>query len=437
MTTRRSFIKKTALASAGASFAFSASSYGRILGSNDRVNCAVIGVNSRGMAHISAIRQVNKNLNLTALCDVDKGVFSRVAKEFPGLDFKTVKTFGDYRRVLESKQIDAVTIATPDHWHAPMAIQSLQAGKHVYVEKPCCHSIEEGEWLIKVQKDTGKTLQVGNQQRSAPTSIKGVQAILHGIIGEPYMAKCWYSNARNTIGFGKEVAVPDWLDWELWQGPAPRTTFKDNFVHYHWHWFWRWGTGEINNNGLHELDIARWALGVDVPEKVSSEGGRFHFQDDWEFYDTQVASFHFGNKLITWEGRSCNGQPFFGRGRGVMIHGTKGTMLLDRNGTELYDIWGKLLSEEKEAALSATTDTVGIGNLDVLHMENFQNAVVKGEPLNSPIEDVVHSHTICHLGNIAQKTGRTLKLENGKLINDPEAAALWSRTYEPGWEPRV
>ncbi|GJM30661.1 MAG: dehydrogenase [Cyclobacteriaceae bacterium] len=440
-TTRRSFIRNTALAGAGLSYSISAKSYSNIIGSNDRVNLAVAGLNGRGNAHLSAARNLAGKTKIAALCDVDNRVFSKVFERYGDFVDKKVSIYEDIREVLEDKNVDALTIATPDHWHAPMAIMGMQSGKHVFLEKPCCHNPAEGDLLLEVQKQTGKKLQIGNQQRSSITSNKIIGEIREGVIGKPVYAKAWYANTRGSIGVGKEAQVPDWLNWDLWQGPAPRAAFKDNYVHYNWHWFWNWGTGEINNNGLHELDICRWALGVDIPNHVTSSGGRYHYNDDWEFYDTQVASFQFdGGEMITWEGRSCNGYPFNNRGRGASIHGEEGTVLLDRAGFELYDKDSKLIREEKEKGANATAsqDTMGIGGLDNLHMLNFIQAIQQDEPLNSPIEEGIKSTLLCHLGNMSQKTGQELKVDTktGKPSNEG-AMKMWSRSYQEGWEPKV
>ncbi len=438
---RRTFIKKSVLTSAGLAIGLSAKSYGRIIGANDRVNLAVAGLNSRGNAHISAARNMGNKAKVVALCDVDNRIFKKAQKQFSGyLDSKT-KTFQDIRLLLEDKDIDAITVATPDHWHAPMAIMAMQADKHVFLEKPCSHNPQEGDWLIKVQKQTGMKLQIGNQQRSSPTSIEVIGEIGKGLIGKVSYAKAWYANTRGSIGQGKSVSVPSWLNWDLWQGPAPRKEYKDNLVHYNWHWFWNWGTGEINNNGLHELDICRWALNVQKPIEVTSSGGRYHFSDDWEFYDTQVASFQFeSGAMINWEGRSCNGFPLHNRSRGASVHGDAGTVILDRGGYEVYDKGGKLIKERKEgdANASAAQDLVGLGGLDNYHMLNFLHAIQKDEPLNSPIKEANDSNLLCHLGNISQKTGKVLTIDpvTGKP-NDPEAQKMWTRQYEPGWEPKV
>ncbi len=436
---RRKFLKHSSVATAAITVGMSATSYGRILGANDRINFGVIGMNSRGGGVAKSVLDV-KNTGITAVCDVD----ARVVKKFVGklgeeTDHKPTG-YGDYRKLLESSDVDAIVIATPDHWHAPMAIDGVKAGKHVYVEKPCCHNPAEGELLIEAQKKYDKVVQMGNQQRSGHASIQGIKDIRDGLIGDAYFGKAWYSNSRGSIGEGKKVDVPEWLDWELWQGPAPRRAFRDNYVHYHWHWFWNWGTGEINNNGTHELDVCRWALGVDYPIKVTSAGGRYHFDDDWEFYDTQVATFEFqGGKSITWEGKSCNAHQYHGRGRGVTIHGTKGTMLIDRGGFIAYDQKGNVIKEMKESVDSGTMDLVGAGGLTTLHMLNFCNGIRKGEELNAPVADGYISNLLPHLGNIAQNYGRVLNIDpsNGHIIGDYQAASMWSRDYEDGWAPSL
>lgn len=437
--TRRDFLKSTAAATAGVSLA--AASYARILGANDRINLAFAGVRSRGMVLLeSAVATAGDTIAVRTLCDVDANVLDAQATAAGMVSGTSPARVKDFRRVLDDSTIDAVIIATPDHTHAPFSIYAAESGKHVYVEKPCSYDPHEGELLIRASQRYGRIIQMGNQQRSAPTSIEAIQDIRDGLIGRPYMGKAWYANTRGSIGKGTQVPPPDWLDWELWQGPAPRRAYRDNIVHYNWHWFRHWGTGEINNNGLHEIDVCRWALDVDYPERVTSAGGRFHFDDDWEFYDTQVASFDFpGGRNITWEGRSCNGHPYFDRGRGATIHGTEGTVLLDRNGYLLYDNAGNLVKQVNERASSVTIDTAGGGALDLYHLANFFSAILDGAKQNSPIEEGHKSTLMCHLGNIAQFTGRTLNIDtdNGHITNDPEAMELWRRTYEPGWEPEV
>ncbi|MEL7533718.1 MAG: Gfo/Idh/MocA family oxidoreductase [Bacteroidota bacterium] len=439
LDSRRDFIKKAALGTAGIAVGPVAFGNPNIYGANDRLNFAVAGVVSRGNAHIGAIGSVD-NARITHVIDVDSRAALKAAEKIKKSGAKKPKIAEDFRKVLEDKNVDAITIATPDHWHAPMAIMALKAGKHVYVEKPCCHNPAEGELLVAAQKKYGLQVQMGNQQRSGAISIQAMKDIKDGIIGDVYFGKAWYNNKRGSIGTGKEAAVPEWLNWDLWQGPAPRTPYRDNLVHYNWHWFWRWGTGEINNNGTHELDICRWALGVDYPSKVTSSGGRYHFQDDWEFYDTQVANFEFeGGKMITWEGKSCNNQPYFDRGRGATISGTKGYIMLDRNAYFAYDNGGKLIKEMREKEQSATTNTVGRGSLDDRHMNNFANGIRNGEALRAPIWDGYISNLLPHLGNMAQECGGMINCNpaNGQVIGNKKASGMWSREYEPGWEPSI
>ena len=434
---RRAFLKHTTLAGT-VTAALPAVAYRRILGANERLNVAVAGLNSRGMAHVLAALEVD-NMEVTALCDVDSRTFDRYRQLLDQRGQPPATAYADVRRLLDDRDLDVLTCATPDHWHAPMGILAMQAGKDVYLEKPCSHNPAEGEMLVKVAKSTGRTLQIGNQQRSAPTSREAVEDIREGIIGTPYYGKAWYSNTRGPIGAVRPTSVPDWLDWDLWQGPAPRRAYADPFVHYHWHWFWDYGTGEINNNGLHEMDICRWALGVELPTRVTSSGGRFHYDDAWEFYDTQVASFEFpDNKMITWEGRSCSGMLHHDRGRGATIHGTEGSILLDRNAYFVYDLDRNLVKQVNERSFSATTDTQGVGALDVYHMRNFADAIRHDQPLHSPIEEAHTSTLLCHLGNMAQRFGGTLEVDSATGKPSSTAAmALWSREYAEGWAPKV
>lgn len=436
---RRKFIKQAVVGGVGLSLSMSAKSYGSILGANERLNFAVVGANSRGIAHIKAIAATS-NATIGYLCDVDTRVFESAGKVIETETGKKASNVKDIRKLLENKDLDVITIATPEHWHAPMAIMGAQAGKHVYVEKPCSHNANETELLIAAQKKYGVKIQMGNQQRSGRASIEAIKDIRSGLIGKPYFGKAWYSNARKSIGFGKIVPVPDWLDWELWQGPAPRKEYKDNVVHYNWHWFWHWGTGEVHNNGTHEIDICRWALGVDYPTKVTSSGGRFHFNDDWEFYDTQVVNYEFADgKMITWESKSCNPFRYYERGRGVTIHGEKGTVLLDRNAYLLFDLNGKLIREVKESETSGTIDARGEGVLDVYHMQNLADGIRDGASLNADIRDAGISTQLCHYGNLAQRAGGSIVVDpaTGRIKGSEQIKKLWSREYQKGWEIKV
>ena len=437
--TRRNFIKKTSLGTIGLTSSSSNFFIGKnILGANDRINCAVVGVRSRGKAHAAAINSQN-NSKIIFNCDVDDIIIedhNKWCKKNIGYVPKIEK---DFRKLIENKDLDAVFIATPEHWHAHMTIMASQAGKHVYIEKPCSHNLYENELLVVAQKKYGTKIQMGNQQRSAITSILAIDEIRNGIIGDVYKGEAYYSNNRGSIGIGKIVRVPKFLDWDLWQGPAPRVQYKDNIHPYNWHWFRNWGTGEVHNNGTHEIDICRWALGVDYPESVTSFGGKYSYQDDWEFVDNQQVTFKYqGWKFITWTGHSRGliqpKQP----GRGVTIYGSKGSIQLDRNFYKLYDLGGNLIKHEKEGAVSKTIDTRGQGGLDENHVGNFFDSIRYNKSLNAEIKDASISTHLCHLANLAQDLGETLQVDTktGKILNNI-VDNYWKREYAPGWEPKV
>lgn len=440
MITRREFLDTMAKGTAGMAIASSAKSYGQILGSNDRLNFAVIGLHSRAYAHLSALKANKAAARIAYVCDVDTNTMKKFAADAEREMGEAPATDQDFRHILEKKDVDAITIATPDHWHAPMAIRGLQAGKHVYVEKPCSHNPAEGALLVEAQRKYGKLVQMGTQQRSSPHTIEIVDKIHNGLIGTPYYAKAWYSNTRKSIGHGKEAPVPPQLDWDLWQGPAPRTPYRDNVQPYNWHWFKIWGTGETLNNGTHEVDVCRWALGVDFPETVAASGGRYQYKDDWQFYDTLITNFNYPDKMISWEGKSCQGMKFYGRDRGSTILGTTGTVLVDRDGYEIYDWKGNKTSEFKASKeRTSSSDLTGRDSMTDAHFANFIAGIRKGEKLHAPIEVGNVAVTMLQLSNIAWEVNRALQLDpsDGKINNDAEAMKGWGRTYEKGWEPRV
>jgi predicted dehydrogenase len=439
MVTRRQFVDGVAVGIAGAAIASAAKSYAQILGANERVNFATIGLNGRGKAHLSALNSNKAVARMAYCCDVDAKVLASFSADAgKQLGYVPIAA-ADFRKALESKDVDAISIATPDHWHAPMAVLGLKAGKHVYVEKPSSHNPREGELLVQAQQKYGKLVQVGDQQRSSPLSIKIIQQIHDGLIGRAYFAKAWYQNSRKSIGTGKVVPVPEWLNWELWQGPAPSSEYKDNIHPYNWHWLFRYGTGESLNNGTHEVDVCRWALQAEYPDRVTSSAGRYFTKDDWQFYDTMVTSFEYPDKMISWEGKCCNGMKYFSRGRGSLIQGTTGSVVLDRTSYEIYDLDGKKTSEFVEGKAASTGDLIGQDSMTDAHFANFIAGIRTGEKLHSPIDVANVSVTMLQLSNIAWQVNRELKLDNktGHVVNDPEAMKMWARNYQKGWEVTV
>ncbi len=443
---RRKFIKNTAAgsvlyAAGGILPGFSAKSYGQILGANDRIKVSMMGVNSRGKA-LAQNFAGQDNCNVIHICDVDsRAIASCVAAVNERQDI-TLKTFVDFRKSLESKDVDALVIAAPDHWHAPASLLAMQAGKHVYVEKPCSHNPNEGELLVQAAGHYGKVIQMGNQRRSWPNVIAGIAALHDGAIGKVYFGKGWYTNNRGPIGVGKEVGVPEWLDWNLWQGPAPRRNYKDNIVHYNWHWLWHWGTGEALNNGTHMIDLLRWGMGVDFPVRVSSNGGRYRFVDDWETPDTQVINLDFGEGLtMSWEGRSCNGKGVEGSSVGVIFYGENGSLLMPGDDSyTIFDLNGAVVADVKaQDVIDARNKSNPAEKLDAYHIQNMIGAIKNGMKLNADIDSGHKSTLLVQLGNIAQRVGKSLDIDktNGHILNDAKAHELWARAYEPGWEMKL
>lgn len=439
MITRRELLDGIAVSSAALAISSTAKSYGQILGSNNRLNFAVIGLNGRAYAHLSALKASRANARISHVCDVDSNILQKFAASVKQELGDSPETEKDFRKVLSLKEVDAITIATPDHWHTPMAIAGLQAGKHVYVEKPCSHNPAEGALLVQAQQKYGKLVQMGTQQRSSPHTMEIVDKIHNGLIGRPYFAKAWYSNVRKSIGIGKEAPVPPQLDWDLWQGPAPRRPYKDNVQPYNWHWFRIYGTGEALNNGTHEVDVCRWALGVDFPHRITSSGGRYQFKDDWQFYDTIVTSFDYDDKMISWESKSCQGMRYYNRDRGSTIMGTTGTVLVDRDGYEIYDLKGVKTSEFKAGQQTLSTDLVGRDSMTDAHFANFIAGIQSGAKLNAPVAIGNVAVTMLQLSNIAWEVNRELKLDpqNAHIQDDPEAMKMWGREYEKGWAPHL
>lgn len=447
MVSRRSFIKSAligvAAASVGSQFkAYAIDPSGKVMGANDRIRIAIIGVNSRGRGIASGMAKLN-DCEITYVCDVDSRAVAKCQEVVYKITGKTPKGEKDLRVVLASKDVDAVVIAMPDHWHAPAAIMAMQAGKHVYLEKPTSHNPAENDMLIRAALKYGSVVQVGNQRRSWPNVIAGIEEVKSGNIGKVKYARAWYTNNRKSIGTGKTVPVPEWLDWDLWQGPAPRREFKDNYVHYNWHWFKHWGTGEALNNGTHFVDLLRWGLDESYPIKVDSIGGRYRFDDDWEFPDTQLISYQFASGAAgSWEGRSCNPGPIDEQGLGVTFYGEEANLYLSGgNEYRIKDLKGKVIKEVNSPLKFEEGNLLNPSEaLDALHFRNWFDAIRKGTPLNSDLVGACISTQLVQYGNIAQEVGHSLEIDSltGRILNsDKDISRLWGRKYEKGWEPKL
>lgn len=442
---RRNFLKKATLATAGISLtggvnAMTAKSYSNIIGANDRINVAIQGLGRRYGAFINGIVDKSSNARILYLCDVMPSQMDKASEKVgKKINYKP-KLEGDIHKILNDKDVDAIFMATPDHWHTPGAIMGMQAGKHIYLEKPCSHNPWENQLVVEAQKKYNKVVQMGNQQRSSPQSIKIVNEIHNGIIGNAYKAIAFYTNGRGKVPHQVKAAPPGGLNWDLFQGPAPRKDYTHDTWNYNWHWYgWDYGTAEMGNNATHELDIARWALDVNYPKSVGVIAGKNHFVDDgWEMYDEMLATFKFEkDKVIQWDGVSRNRYNKYGRGRGTLIMGTKGSVMVDRGGYELFDRAGKKIDE----MIGGSEDGVSLGGggaLSTAHTVNFFDAIRGKAELTSPIDVGAMSQMLTHYANISYRINKSFDVDqqSGRIF-DRDAMKLWKRTYESGWEPKL
>ncbi|MEZ6057417.1 MAG: Gfo/Idh/MocA family oxidoreductase [Planctomycetaceae bacterium] len=393
------------------------------------VRVGIMGV-SRGRSLASTFGK-QPGVTLKYLCDVDEtrvnAAVESVKKE---LEHQSPTPISDFRQILDDPEIDVLVCAAPNHWHAPATILACNAGKHVYVEKPCSHNPWEGETMVAAARKHNRCVQMGTQRRSSAAYQEAIRLLQQEqVIGRVYLSRAWYNNLRPSIGKGNVTDPPAQLNFDLWQGPAPRVPFKDNLLHYNWHWHWDWGNGELGNNGVHSLDICRWGLGVDYPTRVTSSGGRYRWEDDQETPDTHTVAYEFeGKRQITWEGLSCNKHAV--DGGFVTFFGEEGTLALGASGAfKVYDRSDAVVQEHK-----AQLD-------DADHVRNFLTCVREQTPqkLNAEIETGHISTMLCHLGNIAQRSGLALECDptNGHITNAPDTAKYWKRSYANGWEPKV
>ena len=394
---------------------------------SEKVVLGIMGVNGRGTA-IARGMMAASNAEIAYICDVDERASDRVVKLVSGDQQFKPKVVKDFRRILDDQAVDALIVAAPNHWHAPATILGCSAGKHVYVEKPCSHTPEEGELAVAAARKANRIVQMGSQRRSWPGIVEAIGKIHEGAIGDVHYARTWYNNRRPSIGHGKNTEPPAWLDWELWQGPVTRKPFKDNVLHYNWHWHWHYGNGELGNNGVHFLDLARWGMKVTYPIRVTSGGGKYRHDDDQETPDTMMVTFDFPEqKTITWEGLSWSPLGPHDSRVGVSFHGTEGSLVIRGSGYTIYD------NKSQEVASGSGES----GDKD--HFADFLDATRTGRLPNADIEKAHQSTLLCHLGNIAYRTRSVIETDaaNGHIRNHKDAEAMWSKDYAPGWKPVV
>jgi len=455
--TRREFLK-TGMAGAGLT-ALSGITFithpARVFGANDRVRVGICGLHGRGEDHIREFSRIN-DAEIAAFCDVDENVLDQRLTQVAGMNLKPAR-YIDVRKLLDDKSIDAISIATPNHWHSLMAIWGCQAGKDVYCEKPCSHNWWEGRQLVRAAAKYDRIVAHGTQSRSSQGILAGMEEIRKGTIGEVYLSRGLCTKWRDTIGHAKEEPVPAGVDYNLWTGPAPLKPFTRNRFHYNWHWIWDTGNGDIGNQGIHEMDVARWGLGVKFPNKVSAIGGHFMFDDDQQTPNTLNAAFEFDasngkRKMLEFEVRHWIsnheaeiGTPAFGSQGGIppagleaaapagkpqpklgpsagshntignIFYGSQGYLAMD--GYDAYKTW---LGKEQVPGPS--------GHGGEHHFANFIACVRsrRKEDLAAPIEEGHISCTLVHLANVSYRLGRTLRFdpETEQVIDDDEANRL-------------
>jgi predicted dehydrogenase len=452
---RREFLKSSAKAVAVLAVAkpLRAWDQQRVLGANDRVRVAICGLRGRGVSHINGYASL-KNAEIAALCDIDGSVLQQRLADVEKLGFHP-KTYTDIRKVLDDKSIDAVSIATPNHWHSLMAIWACQAGKDVYVEKPCSHNLWEGGQLVRAAEKYNRIVQHGTQSRSDPAVMDSIKKLQDGILGDVYLSRGLCFKRRNTIGHAPVSPVPPNVDYDRWTGPAPAKPFTTNRFHYNWHWFWDFGNGDLGNQGVHQMDVARWGLGLGFPNKISAVGGHFMFDDDQETPNTLNCAFEYDlpggkRRLLEFEVRHWIANHEAGIGAhdvaeasneayrklgplagsnntvGTIFYGSKGYLAIDSEGG--YKTW---MGEHQEPGPSEPGTKED-------HFANFIACVMsrKKEDLMAPIEEGHVSSGLVHLANASYRLGRTLIFdpETQQVRNDDEANRLLrdgDRKYRP------
>ena len=393
---------------------------------NERVRVAMIGIRGRGRGLTGDVLALD-GMEVAAFVDVDDRVVARVQKMVNEKQGRDAVYHRDLRRVLDDKSIDAVVIATPDHWHAPAAIMACDAGKDVYVEKPCSHNLREGRLMLEAARTHKRVMQVGTQARSRASTMRAIEVARSGVLGKIRMAKAWNVQLRENIGHGKEGPPPAEVDYDLWLGAAEALPYRDNRFHYNWHWWWNFGTGDMGNDGVHQIDIARWAMGGGAPVRASGWGRKTFFDDDQQTPDSMSITFDYaGGEALLFEQRIWNPYGMGGQDNGVAVYGSDAVLEIgrwDRNwGYRLFDRKGSLVKSDQ-------------GPEDEGHMRNFLDCLRTRKQPNADIE-IGHTSTLhTHLGNIVARTGRNVEFDPTaeSIKSDSEASALLSRRYRKHW----
>ncbi len=422
---RRTFLRTAAFAAATQAHP--------ILGANDRVNLAVVGVGGRGRGHLQYYSEA-PNCRLAAACDVNQAARERAEALIQKLQGHKAKTYSDMRELFDDQEIDAVSIATPNHWHALSTIWACQAGKDVYVEKPASHNVFEGRQMVAAARKYDRIVQVGSQSRSIGHKRMAIQMLREGVIGEVYMARGLCYRRRKSIGRTPVEPVPAGVDWDFFLGPAPMRDYTKNRFDYNWHWFWDTGNGDIGNQGVHEMDICRWALDLgddDKPQTAVSSGGKFVWDDDQETPNTQQASFSYPGKEILFDVRNLHTGtesqiPLGTSVVGNLIYGSEGFMILHPTGVQVF------IGDDHEKTVDEKNQEERVWD-PVPHMSNFLDAVRARDRSvqNADVAVGAEAAALCHYANASYRVGRVVAVDqaSGSTPRDAEAAAILTRNY--------
>ncbi len=425
-TSRRKFVQSTGLAAAGAA-AWSLAPKRASAAASGKLVFGAIGCGGRGTFLATAFAR-HDDVDVAYVCDPDDARAARAAKAIEDISGRRPKTVKDMRTVLDDGAVDAITVGTPDHWHGPASLLALDALKHVYVEKPCAHNIREGRLMVQAARRAKRIVQVGTQSRSGPLIREAMKRLAEGAIGDVLVAKAWNSQRRRNIGHASPSSPPAGFDYDLWLGPVPHMPFQSNRHHYTWHWWRDLGTGDMGNDGVHDLDIARWGLGVDThPSTIAAIGGKYFFDDDQQFPDTQTVLFEYpgdgsvgARRQLIFEQRIWSPYRQETYENGNAFYGTGGMMLLGKNdGWSLYRERNKLVESMKPQ------------DREVPHQRNFLDCIRTGRLPAADIEIGHLSAALCHLGNIATRLGRMLHFDPKKeqIVGDEAANRLVGRSY--------
>ena len=428
-SSRREFLKQTSTLAAAAALAQSIPS-ARAASANEKVVLGIIGPGGMGTNLLQSFA-AQKDVEVAYVCDVDANRAASAANQAEKIGGKAPKMEKDFRKILEDKSVDAVVIATPDHWHAPASILACQAGKHVYVEKPCCHNIREGRLMVEAARNSNCVVQTGTQCRSTEHVRRAMELLHNGAIGEVLVSKAWNSQLRSNIGRAKPSEPPAHLDFDAWVGPAPMVPYQSNLLPGIWRWWHAFGTGDMGNDGVHDLDIARWGLGVQThPSRIAAMGGKYFFDDDQQFPDTQTVAFEYAPaaagqrpKQLIFEQRIWSPYVQEGHENGNAFYGTKGILILGKG--KGWELFGP--RNEPREKMSGRPDGGA-------HHRNFLECIKSGARPNADVEIGHLSAALCHLGNIATRIGRVLRFDPvaEKIDGDEDANALVRRQYREG-----